>query len=101
MDTRTLVEEAKQRFATQVAKDYLQNKYSNKLIVAEQKGLWKIDLALISYLESITTENTILIDQYKVPVLVNTKQLLNVIRNRYNTVMEEWYNEYQKIENKR
>lgn len=101
MDTRTLVEEAKQRFATQIAKDYLQNKYTNKLIVAEQKGLWKIDTAFIAYLESVTTETTILVDQYKVPVLVNTKQLLEVVKDRYNTVMTEWHSEYQKIENKR
>lgn len=101
MDTRTLVEEAKIRFSTQTAKDYLHNKFSNKLIVAEQNGLWKIDASLIAFLESTTTETVIMIDEYKVPVCVNTKELLDVVKSRYHSIMTEWYNEYQKIENKR
>ena len=101
MDTRILVEEAKQRFATQIAKDYLQNKYTNKLIVAEQNGLWKIDISFIAFLESITTDTVIITDQYKVPVRVNVKELLQIVKSKYDSVMLEWYNEYQSIENKR
>lgn len=101
MDTRILVEEAKQRFATQIAKDYLQNKYTNKLIVAEQNGLWKIDISFIAFLESITTDTAIITDQYKVPVRVNVKELLQIVKSKYDSVMLEWYNEYQSIENKR
>jgi len=101
MDTRILVEEAKQRFATQIAKDYLQNKYTNKLIVAEQNGLWKIDISFIAFLESITTDTAIITDQYKVPVRVNVKELLEIVKSKYDSVMLEWYNEYQSIENKR
>lgn len=101
MDTKILVEEAKQRFAAQIAKDYLQNKYSNKLIVAEQNGLWKIDTSLIAFLESVTTETVIMIDQYKVPVRVHVKELLQVVKSKYDSVMLDWYNEYQSIENKR
>lgn len=101
MDTRILVEEAKQRFATQIAKDYLQNKYTNKLIVAEQNGLWKIDISFIAFLESITTDTVIITDQYKVPVRVNVKELLEIVKSKYDSVMLEWYNEYQSIENKR
>ena len=101
MDTKILVEEAKARFSRQIALDYLQNKYTNKLIIAEQQGLWKIDTALIAFLETVDTETVILVDQYKTPVLVNAKQLLQVCKEKYYTVMNDWYNEYKTIENKR
>jgi hypothetical protein len=101
MDTKLLVEQAKLRFAHQIATDYLQNKYQSKLILAEQQGLWKIDINLIAFLESVNTEFVVMIDQYKVPVRVNTQQMLEVCKNRYHTVMDEWYTEYKKLENKR
>ena len=43
MDTKTLITEAKARFAHNSAKDYLKEKYDAKLLVAEQGGLWKAD----------------------------------------------------------
>ena len=101
MDTIGLVEEVKARFAHNIAKDYLKNKYANKLIIAEQQGLWKIDINLISFLQAITTDNVVLLDQYNNPVLVDTKKLLHVCLSTYHEVMNEWYKEYKSLENKR
>lgn len=101
MDTRLLVEETKARFAHNIAKDYLKNKYTGKLIIAEQNGLWKIDTQFIAFLSSVTTETVVIVDQYNNPVQVNTKELLEVAINTYHRVMTEWYDEHKKLENKR
>ena len=101
MDTNTLIAEAKARFSHNSAKAYLKDKYSSKLIVAEQGGLWTATISLISFLSSINTEYTILIDQFNNPVKVNVSDLRTKMVYTYTTVMEEWYNEWEMLESKR
>lgn len=101
MDTKTLLAESKARFNHNAAKDYLAEKYQNKLIVAEQGGLWKADAETISLLNSLTTTKVVLIDTFSNPVQVDRKELLKTLRTVYSEVMEEWYKEWQELEAKR
>jgi hypothetical protein len=101
MDTENLIKEAKARFSHNSAKAYLSDKYQSKLSVAEQGGLWKVTPELIVFLDSTVLEEMILVDSFGNPVKVNRQQLLVKVRDTYNNVMEQWYNEYKELENKR
>lgn len=100
MDTQSLIAEAKARFSHNAAKHYLKEKYSSKLLVADQGGLWRADIAIISFLYNIPGE-VVLLDTYDNPVKVDGPSLFRKLDDTYNKVMEEWYNEYKELENKR
>jgi hypothetical protein len=102
MDTKTLIAEAKARFAHNSAKAYLKDKYDSKLIVAEQGGLWRVDQQTISFLNALNDDNfVILMDTFDNPVHVDREKLLTVLKDTYNTVMIEWYKEWKELEKKR
>ena len=102
MDTKTLIAEAKARFAHNSAKEYLREKYEAKLLVAEQGGLWKADQQTISFLkEWQISDEIVLIDTFNNPVKVNAMQLYHKLRDTYDRVMEQWYNEWKELESKR
>lgn len=101
MDTKTLIAESKARFSHNSAKAYLQEKYSSKLLVAEQGGLWKADAATINILSSFTTKKLVLIDTFNNPVEVDRKELLNKLKEIYISVTTEYYKEWKELEAKR
>ena len=102
MDTKTLITEAKARFAHNSAKDYLKEKYSAKLLVAEQGGLWKADIETIAFLKGwLTSEEVVLIDTFNNPVKVNRTKLLIFLQDTYQEVMNAWHDEWKELESKR
>ncbi len=104
MDTKTLITEAKARFAHNSAKDYLKEKYNAKLLVAEQGGLWKADKETIAFLTVMINDyddRVVLIDTFNNPVLVERSELLTKLKDVYRSVMAEWYNEWKELESKR
>ena len=101
MDTENLIKDAKARFAHNSAKAYLKDKYQSKLTVANQGGLWKVRPELLVFIDSAGSEELILVDSYDNPVKVKRLELLQLVRDTYNNVMEEWYTEFKKLENNR
>lgn len=104
MDTKTLITEAKARFAHNSAKDYLREKYNAKLLIADQGGLWRADQETISFLSVMPNEwddRVVLMDTFQNPVLVDRSELLTKLKDVYNSVMAEWYNEWKELESKR
>jgi hypothetical protein len=101
MDTNTLLTDIKARFAHNSAKAYLKEKYEAKLIVADQGGLWKADQQTISFLSCFTVDEVVLMDTFNNPVKVDREKLLSVLINMYDTVMQEWHQEWQELEKKR
>lgn len=101
MDTNNILHGAKQRFSHNSAKAYLKDKYLAKLILAEQGGLWNINLGFITNLKSINKETVILVDNYDNPVEVNVKNLLDKAEQTYDQVMTEWFTEWKDLEAKR
>lgn len=101
MDTKTLITEAKARFAHNSAKDYLKEKYEAKLLVAEQGGLWKADKETISFLTSFLNEEVVLMDTFNNPVKVNCQDLKDKLCETYYKVMNEWHDEWKELESKR
>lgn len=101
MDIQSLISESKARFNHNSARDYLREKYNNKLFVAEQNGLWRADSNTIGTLQSFKTEKVILIDTYNTPVQVDRKSLLAKLSSVYEAVMTDYYNEWKELEAKR
>ena len=101
MDTKTLLAESKARFNYNSAKAYLEEKYKNKLTIADQGGLWRADAQTINLLSSFKTAQLVLIDTFDNPVQVDRKELLEKLQTVYTSVMNEWYNEWRELEGKR
>jgi hypothetical protein len=101
MDTKTLISEAKARFAHNSAKDYLKEKYEAKLLVAEQGGLWRADQETISFLTAFLNEEVVLMDTFNNPVKVNRQDLKDKLCETYYRVMNEWHDEWKELESKR
>ena len=101
MDTKQLLTEIKARFNHNLAKEYLKDKYDSKLIFAEQGGLWKASPELLTFLNSITDETVILLDNYQNPVEANRILLSDKTKEVYNNVMAEWLTEWKQLEGKR
>lgn len=102
MDTKTLISEAKARFAHNSAKEYLREKYEAKLLVAEQGGLWKADIQTITFLKSWqVTGEVVLIDTFNNPIRIDRIKLLLKLQDTYQSVMDEWHDEWKELESKR
>lgn len=105
MNTESLITDAKARFSHNSAKAYLKDKFSSKLIVAEQGGLWTASPELISFLNiqtPFTIDDTIIVvDNFDNPVQVDGRALRRKLQDTYNTVMNEWYAEWKALEGKR
>lgn len=101
MDTKTLIADTKARFSHNSAKAQLKDKYTSKLIVAEQGGLWKASPELIGFLAVSTDDIVILIDNFDNPVMVNRIQLHDVLHKAYGDAMTLWYKEWLELESKR
>lgn len=98
MDIENLLNEAKARFSHNSAKLYLKDKFTSKLNIAEQGGLWKASIELISFLQNSNKEKIILIDEFENPVEIDRKLLLDKLIEVYDQVMTDWYTEWLTLE---
>lgn len=101
MDIGNLLTAARTRFNHNSAKKYLKQKYENKLIIAEQGGLWKITPELIATLAIYPSKTLILVDMYDTPILLNKNAFLSKASSTYDTVMNEYKLEYEELKNNR
>lgn len=89
------------RFNHASAKNYLKDKFTSKLLLAEQGGLWTASPELISFLSTMDTVTIVLIDNFSNPVLVDRSALLSNLKKVYTEVMTQWHAEWTGIESKR
>jgi hypothetical protein len=69
-----------------------------------QGGLWKADQETISFLTVMINDyddRVVIMDTFQNPVLVDRSGLLTKLKDVYNSVMAEWYNEWTDLESKR
>jgi hypothetical protein len=101
MNIETLVKKTKAKFDHNLAKHYLKEKYTSKLIFANQGGLWKADQPLLSLLVSGASTKFILLDLHENPIKVDRAELFQKALDVYYEVMEEWHQEWEELRNKR
>jgi hypothetical protein len=100
METSKIIETVKERFNHHESKKYLEEKYTSQLILVSQGGTWKVSAEFIATLRGLKSK-IILLDIYKKPVLVNAKLLHEECESHYNTVMNNWLNEFSSLSKKR
>ena len=61
-----------------VMKAYLKEKYSSKLVIAEQGGLWKADAQTIGFLNSFSEETLVIIDTFDNPVKSRSNRTIKI-----------------------
>lgn len=96
MDTEKLVSDIKIRFNHHENKLYLQEKYLNQLILADQGGVWRITPEILAFLRT-AGEFEILLDEYKKPCMINVPLLRSRLTSKYTEVMEAWLHEFQEL----
>lgn len=101
MDTSQLISDAKARFNHNAARAQLAAKYSSRLILAEQGGLWTAKPELLSFLGGTTAKTLVLIDNFDNPIKVSRVDLLTKLTETYNQVMNDWHAEWSELEKKR
>ena len=101
MNINGLVSEAKAKFDHNLAKHYLKEKYQSKLIFADQGGLWKATPDFLSFLSTVTLNETVIQDLHENPIKVD-KELLSIKAHAtYHDVMTEWHEEWVELRKKR
>lgn len=101
MDTNQLVKDVKARFNINYQKQQLREKYTAKLIFADQGGLWTANSTLLSQLANSGAVTLVLLDNYDNPIKVNRLSLLQKANEIYASVMNDWHNEYETLKNNR
>ena len=100
---------ARERFEFNRQKQTLKEQQIQRLTVAHNGGMFKIDLILITWLYQQNMHaglfqgetQTILPDMYDTPIKIDIEELLKLCVERWQEVNNDWYNEYQELKGKR
>lgn len=101
MNIDGLINEYKAKFDHNLAKHYLKEKYTAKLIFADQGGLWKATPEFLSFLSSNSTNQIVILDLYENPIKVDKETLRTKAQQTYNNIMLEWHEEWSKLQQNR
>lgn len=94
----------KQSFA--IKQKTLREKIDAKLTYGYNSGLFKIDRALLTFVQSLCqtgrTENVVILDHNDNPIMIeNLESFKDEIFDRYFSSTNEYYNEFQKLKKSR
>lgn len=98
MDTDQIISHARARFDHEVAKRVIKEKYRAKMIFAYAGGMWQAGPELLTLLEAIPVEDSVvLLDLYETPVKVNPNDLKYLAFERWQEQLNAWLLEYEDI----
>lgn len=102
-DIEEAVQNVRRYFDHDAAKQTLKEKYEAKMLFAAFGGMWKAGPGLISLLSiySGLRETIVLPDEYGNPCEVNTKELFDLVSERYQEQMQGWIHEYTELQKQR
>lgn len=95
-----LVKQIKLSTDYQINRIKLREKIQTDLHVAYNQGLFKITIDLLSFLATWPEEELFLEDVYENPIKINRIEFLELARQHYHSIMNEWHiqhNELSKI----
>ena len=102
MTTESLIATARARFDHESARRVLKEKYQAKLIFAHAGGMWHAGPELLATLKCCSIDKEVVImDLYKNPVKINTKELWNLTAQRWQEQMNAWLVEYELLNKQR
>ena len=101
MDTNELVKHSRARFDHAAARRVLKEKYEARMLFAYAGGMWRAGPELQMTLATSVDSETVILDLYENPVRVNTQELLQLSRQRWQEQMNAWLVEHQQINQQR
>lgn len=97
MNTDQIIAQARSRFEHAAARRLLKEKYEAKMVFAHSGGMWRAGPELQTTLLTCPGSTAVILDLYKNPVQVDTKQLLAMSQQRWQEQMNAWLVEYDAI----
>ena len=97
MDPNNFQETAMMRFNHIVAKRNLKQRIQSRLNITYNNSYFEVTPELITFLSCWEDDELVLEDSYETPVLVNRKELLKLAKQRYQELMNEWQEEWEKL----
>lgn len=89
---------AKTSYNRALTQKMLEEKQLSRLVVSYSNGLWVCNTELICLLYSFQNQDEIiLLDSNKIPRKVNTKEFLDIVKTRYQEVLNDWLIEYNQL----
>ncbi len=89
---------AKTSYNRALTQKMLEEKQLSRLVVSYSNGLWVCNTELICLLHSFQNQDEIiLLDSNKIPRKVNTKEFLDIVKTRYQEVLNDWLIEYNQL----
>lgn len=98
MSAEHIIEQIKQATDFQINKKILKEKIDSDLLIVYREGLFKCDYSLIAFLSIWDQDEIYLEDSYNNPICVNRLELLNLCKQHYQSVMNDWHAEYSKLQ---
>lgn len=97
MDISTLQQQAQLAFDHAIAKKNLQQRMESRLNIAHNGGFFTVTKEQINFLDLLGSQEVVLLDDYDIPIKVNSFELLKLMFARYHEIMNEWEEEYQQL----
>lgn len=85
------------RFKHQVAKKNIKQQIQSRLNITHNNGYFTVTKELIFFLSCWDEDNLVLEDDYETPIMVDRQELLKLAKQRYQELMNEWYEEWQSL----
>ena len=94
----SLLAQIKQATNYQTNKRILKEKAETDLTVTHNGGLFKVDMALITFLSIWDTSDVLhIVDSYDNPIKVNRLELLELASQQYQKVMNTWHIQHEEL----
>lgn len=90
MDTDSIVEQSRARFAHEAARRALKEKYQAKLVFAHAGGMWRAGPELLTVLACCQDAEVVIQDLYENPVLIRVDELEAMAYQRWQEQMNAW-----------
>lgn len=102
MNTEDLIAHARARFDHVAARRVLKEKYSARMLLAYQGGMFRAGPELLTLLHACPVEdNVVILDLYENPVQVNPGELQRLAHDRWQEQMNAWLVEHDQISQQR
>ena len=95
--SETLIEFTQLKIDQQASKLALSERIEQQLLITHNGGLFKATTELISFLSVWDADELYLSDMYNTPVEINRNELLTELKQRYQSVMNEWHCEFEQL----
>lgn len=99
--TEELVNQVKQATDYQKNKQALREKIVAELHMPFEGGLFYLTPSTMAFVETWPNENLFLEDVYGNPIPINRQKFMNLARERYHAVMNDWHVKHQELKSVR